>query len=173
MRSYISMFSFLAVFLLFGGATVFAQDSKTFSDPNVSYTFEIPEPLWKVVAKPSALIPNVEMVYGDRMDGYLEIRKLVSNEEEAMSDVVTREQDTKLQFLPGFVAGKDENFAGNLKGKIFNYEFVRSGRNMSGRIYFLKADAKTIYTIRFTGVREKLKAIRNQTDQIARTFQVK
>jgi hypothetical protein len=173
MRRYIPILSFLAVCLLFGGSSAFAQDSKTFSDPNVNYTFEIPDPLWKVVAKPSSLNPNVEMVYGDRMDGYLEVRKLVSNEEEPMSDMVTREQDTKLQFLPGFVAGKDENFAGNLKGKIFNYEFVRSGKNMSGRIYFLKADAKTTYTIRFTGLREKLKAIRNQTDQIARTFQIK
>ncbi len=129
--------------------------------------------LWKIVVKPSNLSPNVEMVYGDRQDGLLEVRKIVTNEEEMLSDVITREQDQKLQFLPGYVAGKEENFAGNLKGKVFNYEFVRSGKNMSGRIYFLKTDPKTIYVVRFTGLRDKLKAIRNQTDLIARTFQVK
>jgi hypothetical protein len=44
---------------------------------------------------------------------------------------------------------------------------------MSGRIYFLKSGAKTIYILRFTGLRDKLRAIRNETDQIARTFQIK
>ena len=165
----------LLLFLLaFGvcGSYVSAQ-GKTFSDPNVEYTFEIPGELWKIVAKPSSLNPNVEMVYGDRQDGYLEVRKTVGSEEEMLSDVITREQDQKLQFLPGYVAGKEEVFAGNLKGKVFNYEFVRSGRNMSGRSYFLKSGPKSIYIIRFTGLRDKLRAIRNETDQIARTFQVK
>lgn len=173
MRKYILLSLLFVMCLGVGAAAVSAQDKKIFSDPNVDYTFEIPEDLWKIVVKPSNLSPNVEMVYGDRQDGYLEVRKIVTNEEEMLSDVITREQDQKLQFLPGYVAGKEENFAGNLKGKVFNYEFVRSGKNMSGRIYFLKADPKTIYVVRFTGLRDKLKAIRNQTDLIARTFQVK
>lgn len=173
MRRNTLIFSFLAACVLFGVSSALAQDTKTFSDPNVNYTFEIPDPLWKIVAKPTALNASVEMVFVDRMDGFLEVRKMEANEEESLTEVITREQDTKLQFLPGFVAGKEETFAGNLKGRIFNYEFVRSGKNMSGRIYFLKADAKTIYALRFTGLRDKLKAIRNQTDQIGRTFQIK
>jgi hypothetical protein len=155
-----------------GGAYVFAQ-GKTFSDPNAEYSFEIPGDSWKIVVKPSALNSSVEMVYVDRQDGYLEVRKMQGSEEEMLSDVITREQDQKLQFLPGYVAGKEEAFAGNLKGRVFNYEFVRSGRNMSGRIYFLKLGAKTIYALRFTGLRDKLRALRSETDQIARTFQVK
>src|SRR5882757_6129062 len=82
-----------------GGAYVSAQ-TKTFSDPNVEYSFEIPSDSWKIVVKPSTLNPNVEMVYNDRQDGYLEIRKTVSSEDEMLTDVITREQDTKLQFLP-------------------------------------------------------------------------
>jgi hypothetical protein len=173
MRRYLSILSFLAMFLLFGGFSAFAQETKTFSDPNVNYSFEIPDPIWKIVVKPSSLNPNVELVYGDRQDGHLEVRKVTSTEEELLSDVITDEQEKKLQFLPGYVAGKDENFAGTLKGKVFNYEFVRSGKNMSGRIYFLKVDTKTIYLLRFDGIREKLRAIRNYTDQMARTFQIK
>jgi hypothetical protein len=173
MRRYILILAVLAGFMMLGALSAPAQDTRTFSDPNVNYIFEIPDPLWKTVAKPTALNASVEMVYGDRMDGFLEVRKMETNADEPLSEVITREQDTKLQFLPGFVSGKEEVFAGNLKGKIFNYEFVRSGKNMTGRIYFLKADAKTLYALRFTGLRDKLKAIRNQTDLIARTFQIK
>jgi hypothetical protein len=159
--------------MVFGVSTVTAQSTRVFSDPNAEYTFEIPDDLWKTVVKPSEMNPNVEMVYGDRMDGHFEIRKITSSEDEPLSDLIVREQDQKLQFLPGYVSGKEENFAGALKGKVFNYEFTRSGRNMSGRIYFLRADPKTVYIIRFSGLRDKLRLIRNQTDQIARTFQVK
>ena len=84
-----------------------------------------------------------------------------------------RDEDQKLQFLPGYVAGKEEDFKGSLNGKVFNYEFVRSGRNMSGRFYFLKAADDTVYILRFTGQRDKLRSIRNQTDSIARTFDLK
>jgi hypothetical protein len=44
---------------------------------------------------------------------------------------------------------------------------------MSGRFYFLKANDATVYILRFVGVGDKLKSIRNQTDSIARTFDVK
>ena len=79
----------------------------------------------------------------------------------------------KLQFLPGYVAGKEENFSGALRGGVFNYEFLRIGRNMSGRLYFLKADDTTVYVLRFTGERRQVKSLRNQTDSIARTFSIK
>jgi hypothetical protein len=44
---------------------------------------------------------------------------------------------------------------------------------MSGRFYFLKADASNVYLLRFTGMRDQLRTIRNQTDLIARTFEIK
>jgi hypothetical protein len=172
MRKYLLNLLLPVLCLSLGGTYISAQ-TKTFSDSNTEYTFEIPSDAWKIVAKPSALNPNVEMVYIDRQDGYLEVKKSVGSEEDQLTDIITREQDQRLQFQPGYVAGKDEVFAGILKGKVFNYEFVRSGRNMSGRIYFLKYGPKTIYLLRFTGLRDKLRAIRSETDQIARTFQVK
>ena len=89
-----------------------------------------------------------------------------------MSEIIAGEEE-KLKFLQGYVAGKEENFAGNLKGTAFNFEFIRSGRNMSGRFYFLKASPTTVYVLRFTALKEKLITIRNQTDSIARTFEIK
>ncbi len=150
----------------------FAQDQK-FSDPNVEYTFDLPETTWKMVAKPSVTSPNVEYAYGDRLDGHLEIRKVNIKNNELVSDLILRDQEQKLQFLPGFVAGKEEPFAGTFKGRAFNYEFVRFGKNMSGRFYYLKANDSTVYIIRFTGLKDKLRLIRNQTDAIARSFELK
>lgn len=162
---------FSAIFCLFSAISVFSQGS-TFSDPNVDYTFDLPEDAWKVTAKPSATSPNVEYVYGDRKDGHLEVRQISVGKTDIMSDII-RGEEQKLQFLPGFVAGKEEQFSGHLKGMAFNYEYVQSGLNMSGRFYFLRANDTTVYILRFTGLQNKLKLIRNQTDSIARTFEIK
>ena len=124
-----------------------------------------------MTAKPSTTSPNVEYVYGDRSAGYLEIRKMSVKADDMMADMIAGEEE-KLKFLQGYVAGKEENFAGNLRGTAFNYEFIRSGRNMSGRFYFLKVNPTTVYVLRFTAQKEKLMTIRNQTDSIARTFEV-
>ena len=167
LRKFLSVFA-LSLFLV---ASVFAQN-ETFSDPNVEYTFDLPEAAWKMTSKPSTLSPNVEYVFKDRTDGYLEVRKLSVKSNQMLSDVI-RDEETKLQFMPGYVAGKEENFQGALDGRVFNFEFVRSARNMSGRFYFLKAKDNTVYVLRFTGERDKLRTIRNQVDSIARTFKVK
>ncbi len=160
----------LAIGLLFA-VSVFAQ-SQTFSDPNVEYTFDLPEAAWKMTLKPSTISPNVEYVYNDRSEGHMEIRKLNIKSGEMISQTIDGEEQ-KLQFLTGYVAGKKEDFKGSLAGKVFNYEFIRSGRNMSGRFYFLKANDTTVYVLRFTAERDKLRSIRNQTDSIARTFEIK
>lgn len=155
------------------GHSAFAQNANIHDDPKAEYTFEIPDPLWKPVPKTSTLDSNVEMVYVDRNDGFLQIRKTNTTEDEMLSEVIIREQEQRLQVLPGYVAGKEENFTGNLKGKAFNYEYVRSGKPMSGRIYFLKVDDKTVYMLKFSGQRDKLRSIRTHTDIIARTFKLK
>jgi hypothetical protein len=163
-------FLFSLVFGLIFSATVNAQSS-TFANENVDYKFELPNATWKIVAEPSKIRPNVECVYGDRLSGYLEVRKLDVKADDVMSDIIADEEQ-KLKFLQGYVAGREDVFSGKLRGTVFNYEFVRSGRNMSGRLYLLKANPTTVYILRFTGLKEKLITIRNQTDSIARTFEV-
>ncbi len=153
---------------IFAAASAFAQ-SEPFSDPNVDYKFDVPDERWKMTVKPSATKPNVEYVFIDRNDGHLEVRRLTVVKDAILSDVV-RDEEQKLQFLPGYIAGVDENFNGRLRGSIFNFEFVRAGRPMSGRFYFLRANDTTVYVLRFTGFRDQLKSIRNQTDSMARTF---
>lgn len=164
-------FALTIVLGLMTAISAFAQTT-TFSDSNVEYTFDLPEPTWKMTVKPSAMSPNVEYVYGDRKDGHLEIRKLSVKPGVMLSDTI-REEEVKLQFYPGYVAGKEENFQGATNGRVFNFEYVRSGREMSGRYYFLKTDDKTVYILRFSGYRDKLRSIRNYVDSIARTFKLK
>ena len=85
-----------------------------------------------MTVKPSVTTPNVEYVFGDRTDGHLEVRRVNIPARAIISDVI-KDEEQKLQFLPGYVAGKEEQFGGFLNGMIFNFEFVRSGRPMSGR----------------------------------------
>lgn len=162
---------FLPALVLAFAASAMAQTS-TFSDPNVEYTFEVPDPTWKMTAKPSVTSPNVEYTYEDRTTGYMEVRKITVKSDDLTADAITDEEE-KLKFLQGYIAGKQEIFTGRMKGVVFNYEFIRAGRNMSGRLYFLRANPTTIYVIRFTGRKEKLITIRNQTDLMARTFDIK
>lgn len=146
---------------------------QTYSNDKVEYTFEIPSATWRTILEPDAAHPNPEFVYGDRLDGYLTIRKEVVDPGTTPAELARRDQDLTLRFLPGFVDGKEESFNGRLDGVTVAYEFVRTGKPMIGRIYYLQADNRTIYALRFTGLREKLTRIRNQTDLIARTFKLK
>jgi hypothetical protein len=172
MKRYIFPSFFSVVLSLTFALAAYAQGS-TFSDKNVEYSFDLPEALWKMTVKPTAATPSVEYVYGDRLDGHLEIKKMAVKADETLSDVILRDREQKLQLKPGFVAGKEENFSGTFTGKVSNYEYVQSGKTMSGRFYYLRADDTTIYVLRFTGLRDQLRGIRNQTDSIARTFKVK
>jgi hypothetical protein len=140
---------------------------KTFGE----YSFDLPNATWRVISGKDE--PETELVYGDRNDGFLEIRKISTAPNATLADVIDREQNQKLQFLPNYVNGKEENFKGNLSGKVANYEFTKSGNPMIGRAYFLQSDIQTVYVLRFTGARDKLRLIRNQTDSIVRTFNVK
>lgn len=160
----------VSLFALLAG-TALAQ-SGSFSDPNVEYTFDLPDERWKMTAKPSATNPNVEYVFVDRNDGHLEIRKLTVSRDSIWTDIM-RDEEQKLLLRPTFVAGKDEKFSGVLSGNIYNFEFARAGRPMAGRYYFLKVDPTTYYVLRFTGFRDKLRSLRNQTDSIARTFSIR
>ncbi len=171
MKSYKFSFVIFAAAVFFTAFQTFAQ-GESFADSSVDYSFAVPEAKWKMTVKPSVTSPNVEYVYGDRYDGHLEVRKMTVAKDALLTDIMQSEEQ-KLQFRPGFVAGKEENFVGKLRGSVFNFEYVAAGRSMSGRFYFLKANETTVYVLRFTGQKDSLKSLRNQTDSIGRTFGVK
>ena len=165
--------AFLVLILLGASAlTVLAQEAHT-SD-QVEYSIELPSSLWRSISEPDDLHERAEFVYGDRLDGYLQIRKEIVDVGTTPSDLAHRDQEQKLRYIPGFIEGKQEEpFSGRLNGVTASYEFTKAGKPMMGRIYYLQADNRTIYALRFTGLRDKLARIRNQTDSIARSFKLK
>ncbi|MDT4897407.1 MAG: hypothetical protein QOH25_2484 [Acidobacteriota bacterium] len=167
----LTIFLALAFILTLSSAAATAQE--TFTSDNAGYTLELPSEKWRVIQEPDSLHEHAEFVYGDRNDGYLRIRKEVVEAGTTASDISQRDQDQKLKFQTGYVEGKEEKFAGRLNGVTFAYEYTAGGKAMAGRLYYLQADNRTIYALRFTGLRDRLLQIRNQTDSIARSFRLK
>jgi hypothetical protein len=156
---------------IFAAAAVAAQEP--FKSETDDYTIELPSQTWKAMPRADGAHQNTEFIYGDRSEGYLRVRKEVVDGDVKLSDFARGEQDAKLRFFPGFVGGKEENFVGRLNGIVNNYEYTSGGKPMAGRVYYLKADSRTIYVLHFTGQRDKLQRIQNQTDSIARSFKLK
>ena len=146
---------------------------QVYSHPNVEYTLELPSAMWRSILEPDAAHENPEFVFGDRLDGHLSIRKEIVDAGTTAGQLAERDMDQKLRFLPGFVEGKQDPFNGRLDGVTITYEYTRTGKVMLGRTYYLQADNRTVYALRFTGLKDKLSRIRNQTDLIARSFKLK
>lgn len=164
---------FFALAAIFALAPAAARAQQTFSSANADYTLELPSARWKVTQEPDSLHEHAEFIYGDRNDGYLKIRKEVVEAGTTAADIARRDQDQKLRFQTGFVEGKEEKFAGRMSGVSFGYEYTAGGKAMAGRVYYLQGDNRTVFVLRFTGLRDKLQLIRNQTDGIARSFRLK
>jgi len=166
------LIAFFVVILIAGSISVAAAQQAYTSD-QIGYSLELPSPVWRAISEPDAAHEHAEFVNGDRLDGYLQIRKEMVDAGTTASNLARRDLDQKLRFLPGFVEGKEEPFKGRLNGVTVSYEFIKTGKPMMGRIYYVQADNRTIFALRFTGLRDKLARIRNQTDMIARSFQLK
>ena len=159
--------------VLFALMTPVVLAQQVYTHEKVDYSFDLPSATWRAILEPDAAHEHPEFVYGDRLDGFLTIRKEMVEAGTSPTELARRDQDLKLRFLPGFVEGKTDAFNGRLNGVTMSYEFVRTGKPMLGRTYYLQVDSRTIYALRFTGLRDKLSRIRNQTDLIARTFKMK
>ena len=161
-----------ALALLALGAEASAQEQPYTSETD-EYSLELPSEVWKAVPRPDSEHRHMEFINGLRPEGYLRVRREVVEGNTNLKEYAHAEADTKLRYQPGFVIGKDERFAGRLSGVVLNYEYTRAGKPMAGRVYYLQADGRTVYVLHFTGLRDKLQRIQNQTDAIARSFRLK
>ena len=150
--------------------------TQTFTREGVEYLLDLPSPSWRAVSRVD-VHEHLEFVNGDDYsNGYLRLRKKVVTLDTAADDLFSEAEKWELQKLPGYVVcsgGKGTEFSGQLKGTVFSYEFVNKGRNMDGRIYYLRLDSRTFYILHFTVASEKLPSLRNQMDSIARSFRLK
>ena len=165
----------LALLLIIPGTNADAQ-TQTFTREGVEYVLDLPSPSWRAVSRVD-VHEHFEFVNGDDFsNGYLRLRKKVVIPDTTAADLFSEAEKGELQKLPGYVVcsgGKGTEFNGQLKGTVFSYEFVNQGRNMDGRIYFLRLDNRTFYLLYFTVASEKLPSLREQMDSIARSFRLK
>jgi hypothetical protein len=161
-----------ALALLAAAATAATAQEQLTSETK-EYALELPSTAWRAVPRPDSAHQHTDFVYNDRTDGYLRVRRETVEGDTKLADYARAQADTKLRYLPNFVGGKDERFAGRLSGLVANYEFTSGGKPMAGRVYYLQADGRTLYVLHFTGLRDKLNRIQNQTDAIARSFRLK
>ncbi|MCA1602876.1 MAG: hypothetical protein LC776_15005 [Acidobacteria bacterium] len=173
MRRFIILSAYVVALAHIAGLGIATAQTQTATSDKVEYTVELPSPTWRVVTQPDGVHQHMEFVYGDRSDGFLRIRKEVVDQGATATDLARRDQEQKLRYAPGYVEGKQEKFVGRLNGVVTSYEYTSAGKPMAGRIYYLQTDPRTIYTLHFTGARDKLLRIRSQTDFIARSFQLK
>jgi hypothetical protein len=137
---------------------------------------ELPSPAWRVVSRVD-VDDHPEFINGnDPSNGYLRLRKILVDHPTPVSELFSHDEKWVLQQLPGYVVCSEcdgVEFDGRLRGAVFAYEYVRAGRAMFGRIYYLQLNQRMFYSLHFTGAREKLQSVREQMDLIARSFHVK
>jgi hypothetical protein len=94
--------------ILIGLTAPVALAQQLYTHEKLDYSFELPSPTWKSIADPDTAREHPEFVYGDRLDGYLTIRKEIVEPGTTPGQLATRDQDLKLRYLPGFVEGKQD-----------------------------------------------------------------
>jgi hypothetical protein len=138
------------------------------------YSISLPAGWEKAAFTDGAKIDRVEYVYGDRKNGLLKIKRVRLEPGESVEAVVAKETDGSYRFLPSYVAGRSERFSGGvMSGYLVQFDFSRGGTAMMGRNYYLAGGDSTVWVLQFTGERNSLAQLRNETDQIGRTFREK
>jgi hypothetical protein len=152
-------------------ASAAAAQARAYTDADEGYALELPSPSWAVVRRPGGGYRHTRFVYrgGGEGDCRLRVRRVMvdgGTTPAALAD----DEGQGLRFLPAFVETNVGPFDGRLRGTEYTYEYSDGGRLMAGRVYYLQADRRTIYVLRFTGARDLLAGLRAETDSIARSF---
>lgn len=166
----------IAMMIVCLSAVTASGQSWTFSRADVEYVLDLPSTTWRIVSRLD-VHEHPEFVNGtDELNGYLRLSKILVASGTSPADVFQSEEKLRLQHLPGYVICEDckgEFFRGNLSGATFSYEYTAAGKVMAGRIYYLQVDARTFYALRFTVAQDKLPALRDEMNSIARSFRLK
>lgn len=164
------------VLVLVTSSLAFSFQTRLFTRDDIEYELELPSSSWRAVSRLD-VHDHLEFVNGnDTANGYLRLRKVFVAQPSTPSELFSQEEQWELQRLPGYVVCsecKGQDFQGKLRGGVFSYEYVDSGRTMCGRVYYLQLDKRTFYSLRFTVVRDKLAELRREMDAIAQSFQLK
>jgi len=164
-----------ALLLLLASVVALGQ-TRQFTRDNIEYVLELPSPTWQVVSRLD-VHDHPEFINGNNAsNGHLRLRKILVDQPTTASELFRQQEKWELQRLPGYVVCSEcdgVQFNGRLPATVFSYEYVSGGRAMYGRIYYLQIDERAFYLLHFTVVRDRLPAIREGMDSIARSFHLK
>lgn len=150
---------------------VFAQGrGEVFEDPEGKYKVNLMGGWIGVVSKDGLGRFDVKVINGVNENGLLRIRRFTVDEATTPLIYAKRDEDQTLRFMPGYAKGTTEEFRGGVDGALVTYDYTVSGRAMLGRVYYIKVNPTTLFSLRFAGLRNVLGPIRNQTDTIARSI---
>ena len=91
--------------VLIGLMTPIALAQQLYSHDKVDYTFELPSATWRSILEPDAAHEHPEFVFGDRLDGYLTIRKEIVDAGTTPAELARRDQDLNSDFCPALLRG--------------------------------------------------------------------
>ena len=159
---------FMVLVLLVSVPAVVAQSDREFIDPAGQYKLTLVGD-WRAVSYNDAVgRQKTEFVYRDRSEGLLKIsREPLTG---SLADMVHREEENLRIYRSGFEGSSSETFGGGpLSGIRLSFFSTEGNRKMANTFYYLQ-DKNAVWVLRFIGKRGSLDAIRNITDQIARSF---
>ena len=168
----------LFVSILLSLATVpvaFAQE--VFEDPDGLYTITLPAGWLGIISQDSLGRNDVNIVFRNHENGSLKLRRV--DNVEASTDIMEFAKDDEnntVRYRPSYKKLTMEKFlAGTGKtGVLLAYDYNNaSGQPFTGRVYYLKLNDSTIFILTFTGRKNVLGTLRNQTDSIARSLKIK
>lgn len=124
---------------------------------------------WRAVSYSDAVgRQKTEFVYRDRREGLLRLTKEAVNG--TVAEMVRAEEENLRTYRVGFERASTEPFGGGaLRGLRFSFYSTDGGRQTASTYYYLQ-DGNSVWILRFVGKRGTLDAIRNLTDQMARSF---
>lgn len=171
---------FIFAFSLLILTAVFAADGlaqEVFEDPDGKYSMSLPAGWLGIVNKDGLGRNEVNIVYKVRENGALKVRRIedVDAKMEVM-EYANKDESDRIRFNPKYDKIGLEKFVmtGGKSGALLVYDYhTTSGQPFTGRIYYLRADEKTIYALQFTGRKNILGTLRSHTDAIARSFKAK
>jgi hypothetical protein len=148
-----------------------AQSEQKYKDPGGQYQIDLLGDWRSVTYNDAVGRPRTDFVYRDRREGLLKITK-EPRTGASLQDMVRTEEETLRTYRPGFERATTESFGGGaLRGLRLSFYSTNSGRQVASTHYYLE-DGETVWVLRFVGRRGAIDAIRNVTDQMARSFQL-
>lgn len=168
MRSILSLSLLLTVICCAVGSA-----QTRFTDETEGYVLELPSREWRAASRPDAIHAHTDFIYGQANDVRLRIRLEMVDENASLEEIAARDEELRLRFLPGFIDDNKVKFVGRLSGIKMTYEYSSGGKAIAARVYYLRANNRIVYVLRFMGTRTELEQIRGETDSIARSFYLK